>query len=215
MPRRDALEKKRRESGFTHESLAARLGVAPKTVARWEAGTAIPRPGMRLALAEALGISLVAVADLVDGASLSPEHSTPEPTASLQPEPPSLPDVAADLLRSKLTSRFHQIRQVPLSGESVDASPLTLNGGALAGSSPDFGQHELDALLLSPLSQWAALDNRLGPQRLRGIVSAHFGVIDSCLDEARGSDFNRSNDPALDPEDEDAAPAGDGVEPAR
>src|SRR5690606_29138824 len=41
------------------------------------------------------------------------------------------------------------------------------------------------------LGQWAALDNRLGPMRLRRLVADHFSIVEAFLDDAYGADFRR------------------------
>ena len=56
--RREALTRRRRACGISQEELAARLRVDPRTVGRWEAGTAEPTPWLRPGLAYALGLSL-------------------------------------------------------------------------------------------------------------------------------------------------------------
>lgn len=55
---RRLLARKRRAVGFTQESLAERLGVDRSTIARWERGSSDPQPSLRLALADALGVSM-------------------------------------------------------------------------------------------------------------------------------------------------------------
>lgn len=71
----------RRAAGFTQEGLAERLGVDRTTVARWEAGDYEPQPHQRPRIAEAFGLSLRALNQLLDdgettdpvvGASASP-----------------------------------------------------------------------------------------------------------------------------------------------
>jgi transcriptional regulator with XRE-family HTH domain len=56
--RREALTRRRRACGISQEELAAKLRVDPRTVGRWEAGTAEPTPWLRPGLAYALGLTL-------------------------------------------------------------------------------------------------------------------------------------------------------------
>jgi DNA-binding XRE family transcriptional regulator len=45
------------QAGWTQEALAARLGVSARTVQRWENGSVAPHAGMRVSLANALGLT--------------------------------------------------------------------------------------------------------------------------------------------------------------
>lgn len=66
--RRRSFAQARRAAGYTQESLAERLGVDRTTVARWESGEYSPQPWLRPRIAEAFGVSLSALSELVDGA---------------------------------------------------------------------------------------------------------------------------------------------------
>lgn len=78
MPRR-RLQDRRIERGLTQAQLADTLHVSTETVASWERGTATPRTGFRPALARALGVSLDALAALIDGEPPAPDgHVVPE-----------------------------------------------------------------------------------------------------------------------------------------
>jgi DNA-binding XRE family transcriptional regulator len=57
MAGRERLGARRKALGLTQESLAERLRVERSTVARWEQGTATPRPWYRRRLAEALDLT--------------------------------------------------------------------------------------------------------------------------------------------------------------
>lgn len=74
--KRRSFAQARRAAGFTQESLAERLEVDRTTVARWESGEYSPQPWLRPRIAEAFGVSLGALSELVDGASLRVEVST-------------------------------------------------------------------------------------------------------------------------------------------
>jgi DNA-binding XRE family transcriptional regulator/tetratricopeptide (TPR) repeat protein len=65
--KRRSFAQARRAAGFTQESLAERLGVDRTTVARWESGEYSPQPWLRPKIAEALGLSLGGLRELVDG----------------------------------------------------------------------------------------------------------------------------------------------------
>ena len=60
-----ALADRRRAVGYTQERLAQLLGVERSTVVRWEAGETTPQPWYRPKLAEALGMSLDALHELL------------------------------------------------------------------------------------------------------------------------------------------------------
>ena len=56
--RREALTRRRRACGISQEELASKLRVDPRTVGRWEAGTAEPQPWLRPTLARTLSLTL-------------------------------------------------------------------------------------------------------------------------------------------------------------
>jgi transcriptional regulator with XRE-family HTH domain/tetratricopeptide (TPR) repeat protein len=72
--RREALTRRRRACGISQEELAGRLTVDPRTIGRWEAGTAEPQPWLRPNLARALCLTL----DELDGI-LIPADEGPGP----------------------------------------------------------------------------------------------------------------------------------------
>lgn len=77
--RREALTRRRRACGVSQEELAAKLRVDPRTVGRWEAGTAEPTPWLRPRLAYALGLTLNeldGVLRLPGGDSSRSQHET-------------------------------------------------------------------------------------------------------------------------------------------
>lgn len=50
--KRAALARARKAAGFTQETLAEAVGVDPSTVRRWEVGSSVPQPWLRLKLAQ-------------------------------------------------------------------------------------------------------------------------------------------------------------------
>ena len=64
---RDALRQRRRQQGFTQETMAYALGVSPTTYRDWERGIAMPRAGFRPRLARELDVTLAEVARLLEG----------------------------------------------------------------------------------------------------------------------------------------------------
>jgi transcriptional regulator with XRE-family HTH domain len=64
---RAALRQRRRQQGFTQETMAYALGVSPTTYRDWERGIAMPRAGFRPRLARELDVSLAEVARLLEG----------------------------------------------------------------------------------------------------------------------------------------------------
>jgi ribosome-binding protein aMBF1 (putative translation factor) len=64
--KRRSFARARKIAGFSQEGLAERLGVDRTTVARWEAGEYEPQPWQRPRIAEAFGISLCEVNQLLD-----------------------------------------------------------------------------------------------------------------------------------------------------
>jgi transcriptional regulator with XRE-family HTH domain/tetratricopeptide (TPR) repeat protein len=180
MARREALIKRRKAFGFTQQSLADSLGLEVTTVRNWELGRYPPSAQLRPKLAGALQVDLE-VLDLLLGEAPSPIPS-PRPV-------PAVSTSNLDLLGSKLTSRIY--RDTDVDSETSAKPGIVLADGTPLPVSFGPGEHELDALLLSQLSGWAALDNQLGPGRLRPLVAAHIGVIEQMLDQARGADFRR------------------------
>ena len=63
--KRRALADRRRAVGYTQERLAQLLGVERSTVVRWESGETTPQPWYRPKLAEALGVSLDVLHELL------------------------------------------------------------------------------------------------------------------------------------------------------
>ncbi|QVQ53380.1 helix-turn-helix transcriptional regulator [Spiractinospora alimapuensis] len=55
--RRHRLIELREGAAYTQEQLAHALGVEPSTVSRWERGTSIPKPGVRIRLSELFGVA--------------------------------------------------------------------------------------------------------------------------------------------------------------
>ncbi|HKR50541.1 MAG TPA: helix-turn-helix domain-containing protein, partial [Pseudonocardiaceae bacterium] len=67
-PKRGSFARARKIAGYSQEGLAERLGVDRTTVARWEAGEYEPQPWQRPRIAEAFGVSLCEVNQLLDEA---------------------------------------------------------------------------------------------------------------------------------------------------
>lgn len=66
--KRRVFARTRKVADFSQEGLAARLGVDRSTVARWEAGETTPQPCQRPRLADAFGLSLNELDQLLDDA---------------------------------------------------------------------------------------------------------------------------------------------------
>lgn len=67
-PKRVWLTRLRLRTNLSHEQLAARLGVDPKTVGTGSAAPTSPRPAQRGPLAEPLGVARAELADLLERA---------------------------------------------------------------------------------------------------------------------------------------------------
>jgi DNA-binding XRE family transcriptional regulator len=85
--RRAGLVAARKAAGFTQEALAARLGVEPSTVYRWESGETTPLPTLCPGLATLLGVAderlPVLLGEPVEHAALTAvECGRPAPTCS-------------------------------------------------------------------------------------------------------------------------------------
>lgn len=77
-PRRSALARRRREVCKTQEGLAAEVGVQRSTVARWESGDTTPSLWARPRIANALGMTLDLLDDLLEAGSEATNASSPE-----------------------------------------------------------------------------------------------------------------------------------------
>ena len=76
MTKRHELAQRRREQGFTQETMAFKLGVSPTTYRDWERGIAMPRAGFRPRLARQLNLSLSEVGRLLDNDPTRPQVAT-------------------------------------------------------------------------------------------------------------------------------------------
>jgi len=72
MTKRQELAQRRREQGFTQETMALKLGVSPTTYRDWERGIAMPRAGFRPRLARHLNLSLSEVSRLLENDTSRP-----------------------------------------------------------------------------------------------------------------------------------------------
>jgi transcriptional regulator with XRE-family HTH domain len=66
MTKRQELAQRRREQGYTQETMAQKLGVSPTTYRDWERGIAMPRAGFRPRLARHLNLTLSEVGRLLE-----------------------------------------------------------------------------------------------------------------------------------------------------
>lgn len=64
--RRARLAQRRKAAGYSQEALAARLGVDRSTVVRWEAADTEPQPWLRPKLADAFGVTVEDLRELLD-----------------------------------------------------------------------------------------------------------------------------------------------------
>ena len=53
----ERIRQARRDAGLSQDALAARLRIAPRTIAGWEHGEFLPRSGQLAAIADQLGVS--------------------------------------------------------------------------------------------------------------------------------------------------------------
>jgi DNA-binding XRE family transcriptional regulator len=93
--RRSALARRRREVCKTQEGLAIEVGVQRSTVARWESGDTTPSLWARPRIANALGVTLDLLDDLLevdsDGRDVSrAETSDVVGTVMMAPKPPAV-----------------------------------------------------------------------------------------------------------------------------
>ena len=72
MTKRQELAQRRREQGYTQETMALKLGVSPTTYRDWERGIAMPRAGFRPRLARHLNLSLSEVSRLLENDTSRP-----------------------------------------------------------------------------------------------------------------------------------------------
>jgi transcriptional regulator with XRE-family HTH domain len=72
MTKRQELAQRRREQGFTQETMALKLGVSPTTYRDWERGIAMPRAGFRPRLARHLNLTLSEVGRLLENDTSRP-----------------------------------------------------------------------------------------------------------------------------------------------
>ena len=71
------IREKRRELGFSQESLAQKLNVTQRTIVRWEQDEALPRPDSLNKLADIFGITIKYFFDIEDNSSLVEELGIP------------------------------------------------------------------------------------------------------------------------------------------
>lgn len=104
-PKRSNLARRRKNLGFTQESLAYRLGVDRSTVLRWENGERDPQPWFRPRLAKALQITPLQLDQLLAGNDAGTARSV-RTTISQDPGHHSHPAEADDMQRRDLLRLF-------------------------------------------------------------------------------------------------------------
>ncbi|MFC5055739.1 helix-turn-helix transcriptional regulator [Saccharothrix xinjiangensis] len=100
--RREALQRRRRKSGFTQDSLGAQLGVNARTIRSWEAGENEPLPELRQPLADALRVTLDDLDRLLAGLPASTTsdnvigpHRRDRTDETMSPDRHAMPDTGA------------------------------------------------------------------------------------------------------------------------
>lgn len=112
--RRERLAQRRKAVGYSQEALAAMLGVDRSTVVRWEAALTEPQPWLRLKLADALGVTVEDLRELLDDVE-APSKPTSDRIAYVLEHPASTDLVAVAHLRERILQL----------DESYDRSPST------------------------------------------------------------------------------------------
>ncbi|WP_083911880.1 helix-turn-helix transcriptional regulator [Nocardia takedensis] len=167
-PRR-AFARRRKEQGFTQESLAARLEVERSTVVRWEAGKSEPQPGTWPKLAALLSITPETLTRLLAG-----ELDDVVPT----PSPPTIPPMSS-WIDDSWTTR-------------VDPSMLdsVVPAAILAAISVSTDAHFAETMLAT-LAGYTARDQLLGPPAVIEHVQRDFAFIIERLATSAGTDRAR------------------------
>ncbi|MGH3799418.1 MAG: helix-turn-helix transcriptional regulator [Pseudonocardiaceae bacterium] len=129
--KRRALADRRKAVGYTQEQLAALLGVERSTVVRWEAGETEPLPWCRPKLAEALGVSLDALQELL---------AEPEDLPS-QPHDALLLSLLGDLTSAQVGTLMERFAAMDIASRREVLQELTTISGAI---------------LLQPVRRWLA-----------------------------------------------------------
>jgi transcriptional regulator with XRE-family HTH domain len=127
--KRWALADRRKAVGHTQEQLAALLGVERSTVVRWEAGETEPLPWCRPKLAEALGISLNALHDLL---------AEPE---DLQRQPGDALSLLGDVTSAQIGTLMELFAAMDIASRREVLQELVIMSGAI---------------LLQPVRRWLA-----------------------------------------------------------
>lgn len=104
------LEAMRLARGLSKTEVAQSVGVSTPTLTRWENGGSAPSSSKRAALASALGVSLVEIADAL---------GLPRPVTLVPNPAPELPSPDADALEAR-RARFLEIVLDRLQDEAVD-----------------------------------------------------------------------------------------------
>ena len=133
--KRHRLIQRRQTVGLTQEGLAERLGVDRSTIVRWEAGRGGPRPWMRPRFAEALGVSVEELQDLLTDAhvSTSPDHQRRE-HALRHPSRIDLTTAAA--LRDDFNALAARYDHAPSAGLLASAGQQLTEITSMAGLAP-------------------------------------------------------------------------------
>jgi transcriptional regulator with XRE-family HTH domain len=167
--RRLALAKRRRDEGFTQESLAEHLQVSRSTVARWERGEGEPLPGPRVRLGQALGVSSAEL-DVLLGADELPAVAGWVGSEAERLQQVSEGHVAVDVtmlaaLRrslSRLDSDYESMPStalLPAAGECL-AQVTQLRSRAPAGLQPQLLSLEAEAATLMGILIWDSSQRR-------------------------------------------------------
>jgi DNA-binding XRE family transcriptional regulator len=124
-----SLAEARRRAGYSQEQLAERLDVEASTVGRWERRRTTPQPWVRPRLAQALGLSLDELAEI-----LSRQPVAPVGTQSPQDHPASMSpvdDVRAISVRSPVPRSigWTEVEHVQITTRAVATSENLFGGG--------------------------------------------------------------------------------------
>lgn len=146
----------RKAAGYSQEQLAERLGVERSTVARWEAGETAPQPWLRPSIADALGVSLTMISELlieIDSEKVPPETGIGHEVS----DDPMRPRTLLEWRLPVTASAAHGNTKVPdLDAQAGVFVPVIVNGRpVLVSLDEDTDATDWDAM--SPLNRRSAL----------------------------------------------------------